>query len=86
MDGGARALVRKVSGPLGTTYCCPFCMYVERMRKGQAGVGRGYGLAVGSSLHAKVTNHIKAQHADLVPAALEKLWAKREAQWKREFG
>jgi hypothetical protein len=64
-----RDLVKRVSGPLATVYCCPFCTFHTRTPKGRVlgggmGQGRGYGLAQGSRNQAAVVAHIKAAHAD----------------------
>lgn len=59
-----RNLVRKVPGPTSTHYCCPYCSFMERVRKGQKGVGRGAGYANASKAHAAVVKHIKTAHAD----------------------
>ena len=61
----ARKLVQRVSGPLATVYCCPFCTsFRATVRKGfNQGAGRGYGLREGSKAHAAVVRHIHEAHA-----------------------
>lgn len=63
-----RELVKRYSGPLATTYCCPYCNFHTRTQKyaalGRGGAGRGYGLAEGSRNQAAVVAHIKEHHAD----------------------
>jgi hypothetical protein len=52
-----------VSGPLATVIACNFCRtYSERVQKGIAGVGRGYGLAATSTARSLVLAHVKAAH------------------------
>jgi hypothetical protein len=72
----ARSLVKTARGALATVYYCPFCEYRESFKHGgqhariwmlQTGRewnARGYGLAMGGSLHSKVAAHIRASHAD----------------------
>jgi hypothetical protein len=72
----ARGLVRKARGALATVYWCPFCDYRESFKHGgqyarlwmlQTGRtwnARGYGLAMGGSLHSKVAAHIRASHGE----------------------
>lgn len=60
----ARGLVQKHRGPLATVYACPFCKHTTRFEKSRpgSGVGRGYGLRMGGTLHSQMAAHIRAVH------------------------
>lgn len=59
-----RDIVIKASGPLASIYSCPYCNFFVKVPKGVPGVGRGYGLASGSTAQSEVVAHIKREHAD----------------------
>ncbi len=59
--------VRWQKGPMASVAYCPFCNpprpFLVRVPKGR-GMGKGYGLAAGSTARAKVAAHIKELHAE----------------------
>lgn len=50
-------------GPFAVVRVCDICGHTELVRKGQPGVGRGYGFREGNKARGRMIQHIKKEHS-----------------------